>query len=106
MDKEGTSNMLLQHVIDIKTSIGGIEEHLKQLNSKVATQERRLNQDCPLKHKELEEKISRRREDINGRLDELEKGHVEIKAYSKFTVRAISIIFAIAQIITAWFISR
>lgn len=32
-----TQQQILEHIIDIKQDVGGIREHLKTLNSKVAT---------------------------------------------------------------------
>jgi len=36
------SDILLGHVIDIKENVAGINQHLKDLNGKVITQEKRI----------------------------------------------------------------
>lgn len=39
-----TNELILKELMDINSKIGAIEEHLKNLNSKVANHEKRLNE--------------------------------------------------------------
>jgi hypothetical protein len=61
MDVKNYNKEILSHVISIKEDVAGIKEHLKQLNSKVATHETQIYEHkCKddICHNELEHKIN------------------------------------------------
>lgn len=49
---------LLQYLVDIKSDVSGIKQHLKDMNGKLIKLEEFRTKDCPLNQEKMSEKIT------------------------------------------------
>jgi len=86
------SNELLNHIIDLKTDVSAIKQHLKDMNGKLVTHNEQLNTSCPLKHKEVDKKIDL----INKFITKVKIR--DAKIYMAFTIINAIVVFAITHL--------